>query len=228
MLAVGLNALHLVPGETGGSELYARRLIGALAALEGSPRIVVFAPNEAVALARGRAMGGARRDRPRPGSRAPPRQARARRADGLAPRHRWFWHRASAQPLHDRARPAGRAAGDDDPRRDLQALPRGAWGPVELRHAPARPARRTALAPRAHALAGREGRHRPLPARARRQSRRHLPRPRASGGRDGVRRRRPPPARARRSADRAHGLREEAAQEPRAALRGVQRRSHGA
>jgi glycosyltransferase involved in cell wall biosynthesis len=48
-LAVGLNALHLVPGETGGSELYARRLIGALAALEESPRIVVFAPNEAVA-----------------------------------------------------------------------------------------------------------------------------------------------------------------------------------
>jgi glycosyltransferase involved in cell wall biosynthesis len=47
-LAVGLNALHLVPGETGGSELYARRLIGGLAALEGSPRIVVFAPNEAV------------------------------------------------------------------------------------------------------------------------------------------------------------------------------------
>jgi glycosyltransferase involved in cell wall biosynthesis len=48
-LAVGLNALHLVPGETGGSELYARRLVGALAALEGSPRIVAFAPIEAVA-----------------------------------------------------------------------------------------------------------------------------------------------------------------------------------
>jgi glycosyltransferase involved in cell wall biosynthesis len=48
-LAVGLNALHLVPGETGGSELYARRLVGALAALKESPRLVVFAPNEAVA-----------------------------------------------------------------------------------------------------------------------------------------------------------------------------------
>jgi glycosyltransferase involved in cell wall biosynthesis len=48
-LAVGLNALHLVPGETGGSELYARRLIGALAALNEPPSIVVFAPNEAVA-----------------------------------------------------------------------------------------------------------------------------------------------------------------------------------
>jgi glycosyltransferase involved in cell wall biosynthesis len=48
-LSVGLNALHLVPDETGGSELYARRLVGALAALEDSLGIVVFAPNEAVA-----------------------------------------------------------------------------------------------------------------------------------------------------------------------------------
>jgi glycosyltransferase involved in cell wall biosynthesis len=48
-LAVGLNALHLVPGETGGSELYARRLIGALAAADDPPRLVVFAPNEAAA-----------------------------------------------------------------------------------------------------------------------------------------------------------------------------------
>ena len=49
-LRVGLNALHLVPGQTGGSELYARRLISALGALEDGPsRIVVFASNEAVA-----------------------------------------------------------------------------------------------------------------------------------------------------------------------------------
>jgi glycosyltransferase involved in cell wall biosynthesis len=47
-LAVGLNALHLVPGETGGSELYARHLVGALVALEEPPRIVLFAANEAV------------------------------------------------------------------------------------------------------------------------------------------------------------------------------------
>jgi glycosyltransferase involved in cell wall biosynthesis len=40
---VGLNALHLVPGETGGSELYARRLIGAVAATEPSFRLTVFA-----------------------------------------------------------------------------------------------------------------------------------------------------------------------------------------
>jgi glycosyltransferase involved in cell wall biosynthesis len=43
-----MNALHLVPGETGGSELYARRLVEALVASEESLRIVVFAPNEAV------------------------------------------------------------------------------------------------------------------------------------------------------------------------------------
>jgi glycosyltransferase involved in cell wall biosynthesis len=48
-LAVGLNALHLVPGETGGSELYARRLIAALAAADDPPRLVVFAPDEAAA-----------------------------------------------------------------------------------------------------------------------------------------------------------------------------------
>jgi glycosyltransferase involved in cell wall biosynthesis len=46
-LSVGLNALHLVPGETGGSELYARRLVGALADAEDAPRIVVFAAQEA-------------------------------------------------------------------------------------------------------------------------------------------------------------------------------------
>jgi glycosyltransferase involved in cell wall biosynthesis len=48
-LAAGLNALHLVPGETGGSELYARRLVGALAASTVAPRLVVFAAREAAA-----------------------------------------------------------------------------------------------------------------------------------------------------------------------------------
>jgi glycosyltransferase involved in cell wall biosynthesis len=46
---VGLNALHLVPGETGGSELYARRLVGALAASDRAPRLIVFAPHESAA-----------------------------------------------------------------------------------------------------------------------------------------------------------------------------------
>ena len=47
-LTVGLNALHLVPGETGGSELYARRLIDALATTEPSLRLTVFAGRLAI------------------------------------------------------------------------------------------------------------------------------------------------------------------------------------
>jgi glycosyltransferase involved in cell wall biosynthesis len=44
-LKVGLNLLHLVPGQTGGSEIYARRLIPAL--LEaGGPELVLFASRE--------------------------------------------------------------------------------------------------------------------------------------------------------------------------------------
>ena len=43
-MKVGINLCHLVPGETGGTELYARRLIEALAALGSSARLVVFIP----------------------------------------------------------------------------------------------------------------------------------------------------------------------------------------
>jgi glycosyltransferase involved in cell wall biosynthesis len=45
---VGLNLLHLVPAETGGSELYARRLVEALAGLLDGPRLTVFAGRLAV------------------------------------------------------------------------------------------------------------------------------------------------------------------------------------
>jgi glycosyltransferase involved in cell wall biosynthesis len=45
---VGLNALHLVPAETGGSELYARRLIEALAQTAPGVRLTVFASKLAV------------------------------------------------------------------------------------------------------------------------------------------------------------------------------------
>jgi glycosyltransferase involved in cell wall biosynthesis len=48
-VTVGLNALHLVPNETGGSELYARRLVGALTATDRAPRLVVFVPRESAA-----------------------------------------------------------------------------------------------------------------------------------------------------------------------------------
>jgi glycosyltransferase involved in cell wall biosynthesis len=46
-LRVGLNALHLVPGETGGSEIYARSLIPALALADRELGLVVFAGREA-------------------------------------------------------------------------------------------------------------------------------------------------------------------------------------
>jgi glycosyltransferase involved in cell wall biosynthesis len=45
---VGLNALHLVPGETGGSELYARRLVEALATKSPELRVTVFAARLAI------------------------------------------------------------------------------------------------------------------------------------------------------------------------------------
>jgi glycosyltransferase involved in cell wall biosynthesis len=44
---VGLNVLHLVPSETGGGELYARRLIPALLEARSDLRLVVFAGHEA-------------------------------------------------------------------------------------------------------------------------------------------------------------------------------------
>jgi glycosyltransferase involved in cell wall biosynthesis len=46
-MRVGLNLLHLVPGETGGSELYARRLIPALKAARPDLELVAFAGREA-------------------------------------------------------------------------------------------------------------------------------------------------------------------------------------
>jgi glycosyltransferase involved in cell wall biosynthesis len=46
-LKVGLNLLHLVPGETGGAELYARRLIPALLEASQQLRLVLFTGREA-------------------------------------------------------------------------------------------------------------------------------------------------------------------------------------
>ena len=46
-MRVGLNLLHLVPRETGGGELYARRLIPALLEARSDLRLVVFAGHEA-------------------------------------------------------------------------------------------------------------------------------------------------------------------------------------
>jgi glycosyltransferase involved in cell wall biosynthesis len=47
-LNVGLNLLHLVPEETGGSELYARRLIAAIVAAEPTLHVTAFASRLAV------------------------------------------------------------------------------------------------------------------------------------------------------------------------------------
>lgn len=46
-LRVGLNALHLVPGETGGSEIYARRLVPALVEAAPGVELVLFVGREA-------------------------------------------------------------------------------------------------------------------------------------------------------------------------------------
>jgi glycosyltransferase involved in cell wall biosynthesis len=44
---VGLNVLHLVPGETGGGETYVRRLVPALLGLDAGLRLTLFAASEA-------------------------------------------------------------------------------------------------------------------------------------------------------------------------------------
>ena len=51
-MRLGMNMLHLVPGETGGMELYARRLVPALLEARPSLEVVVFAPREGVASLR--------------------------------------------------------------------------------------------------------------------------------------------------------------------------------
>src|SRR5436190_17074327 len=51
-MRVGLNLLHLVPGETGGSEIYARRLAPALLATGNDLRLTLFAGTDAAASLR--------------------------------------------------------------------------------------------------------------------------------------------------------------------------------
>jgi glycosyltransferase involved in cell wall biosynthesis len=45
-LAVGLNLVYLVPGETGGMEVYARELIRAMREFPGAPRLTAFVSRE--------------------------------------------------------------------------------------------------------------------------------------------------------------------------------------
>jgi glycosyltransferase involved in cell wall biosynthesis len=51
-MRVGLNMLHLVPGETGGSEIYARRLVPALLGTGSGLRLMLFAATDAAASLR--------------------------------------------------------------------------------------------------------------------------------------------------------------------------------
>ena len=127
-LKVGLNLLHLVPGETGGSEIYARRLIPALLEAAGELELVLFASREGAPVASRRALGraGLRGRAARACQR--PRPPGPRRADAAAARGAACRGRPPPQRLHDRAGRRRRPAGDDDPRPDLQALPGGARG----------------------------------------------------------------------------------------------------
>jgi glycosyltransferase involved in cell wall biosynthesis len=54
-LRVGLNLLHLVPGETGGSEIYARRLLPALLDARPSLELIAFVGREAAPALRAEA-----------------------------------------------------------------------------------------------------------------------------------------------------------------------------
>ena len=115
-----------------------------------------------------------------------------------------------------------RPAGDDDPRRDLQAPPGDARGRPGGGRRTARPAGRAPLAEDPDALRGREGRHRPLPAASSPTRIDVTPlgpglARRRAAGRGG---RAPPAPRARGRADRVDRLGQAAAQEPRAAARG--------
>src|SRR6476469_559086 len=46
-LAIGLNLVYLVPGETGGMEVYARELVSAMRALPDAPKLTAFVSREA-------------------------------------------------------------------------------------------------------------------------------------------------------------------------------------
>ena len=111
--------LHLVPGETGGSELYARRLVPALLEAEPGLELVVLASTRAVPSLEAEPWSGSVElvgltfD-----ARSRVRRVLAEQTL-IAQGGREPACRAPAQPLHDRARPVPGPAGDHDPRPDL-------------------------------------------------------------------------------------------------------------
>ena len=115
------TSLHLVPRETGGGELYVRRLVPALLEARARPRAGRVRRPRGVAVARGRAVGARRRARARARPLSQPAEAGARRADAAPTRRPPGSCRSAPQRPEHGARDAARPPGDDDPRRDLQA-----------------------------------------------------------------------------------------------------------
>ena len=161
-----------------------------------------------------------------PVSRAEPRPPRARRADAPPARRTERRCRSPAQHAQHGARVPGSAAGDDDPRRDLQALP-GNRGAAERRRAAPGAGRRAAVEAGTDRLGGVARRHRPLSRRGAGARRRDSQRARAAGERRRTLGRRPAAAvRSRSCAHRPHGGGEAPAQEPRTPDRRVRLARH--
>ena len=162
---VAYNLLHLVPGETGGSRAL-RPAAGAGASRRRSRPRDDAVPRRGAPQARTGAKASTWSPlRVRSQEQSP---ARARGADALAAGRASRGAGSAAQPLQHGAGASADPAGDDDPRRHLQALSRraGCWRRASRSSFPSRPAAPTRIVTD---LGGLEDRHRPLPRRSRRE-----------------------------------------------------------
>ena len=217
---VGLNLLFMVPGETGGAEIYVRNLVPKLAEARPDLDLVAFVNREGTGLE----LGGA--EPVQSTSAAVPRQARALRAAPAAAPGAPARDRPAPQPRHVGPAAARRRQRGDDPRRDLRPPPGGAHPADAARHAGDRPACRTRCGSGHHDLARGRLRDRGAAVGAAGANRRHLSRRQADRARDaGGRASRTPRARGR--APGPLGLRTAPAQEPASADRGVRRPDAG-
>ena len=159
--------LHLVPGETGGSELYARRLVPALLEAEHDLELVVLASNQALPSLEAEPWAGSVELAGLPfDARSRVRRVLAEQtllARELGNRQ----GRAPAQPLHHGAGRAAGTAGDDDPGRDLQALSGDARRRPEQGAGRARVGRRAPVRARDRDFRGRQDGHRPASSASR-------------------------------------------------------------
>ena len=142
---VGLNLIYLVPGDTGGMEVYARELIPELVrCAPPGTRFTAFVSREAAAAADGPwgellpavtvPVNARRREQWVLGEQALLPRLAARAGVDLV--HSSRLHRACVGAL---------SAGAHRARPDLRALPRGPSRPARSRHARARAARRAPL-----------------------------------------------------------------------------------